>query len=487
MRTDQPIGVVDYGAGNLLSVGNALDALGVPHRPVAGPRDLQGLRTVLLPGVGHFGAMMRALDAAGLRDALLEHVASGGKLLGICLGFQALYEESEEAPGVPGLGLLPGQVRRLQDVPKVPHMGWSEVSSGAFYYFAHSFAAPVGPETTLVGSYGSPFAAASRLDRVAGAQFHPEKSGQAGLAWLEQALAEPTNHEPQTTNPAPEGLPTARIIPCLDVDAGRVVKGVNFVGLRDAGDPVELARRYAEQGADEVVFLDITASTDQRDTIVEIVEAVAREVFVPLCVGGGVRNADDAKRLLRAGADKVAVNSAALARPELITELAEAFGSQAVVLAIDAHATPDSRFPIPDSRLPSPDSRFPSPDSRFPSPDSRHLWTAFSHGGRLDTGRDVLEWAREGVRRGAGEILLTSMDTDGVETGFDVPLTRAVADAVPVPVIASGGAGSPADFVRVFEEGRADAALAASIFHFGNHTVASLKAELAGAGLRVRP
>lgn len=455
------VGVVDYGAGNLLSVGNALDALGISHRMVRGPRDLYGLDTVLLPGVGHFASMMQALDVEGLRGALLDHVGAGGALLGICLGFQALYEGSEEAPGVEGLGLLSGVVRRLKGVPKVPHMGWSPVSGGECYFFAHSFVAPVGGETTLACAYGAPFAAAARAGRVAGAQFHPEKSGDAGLAWLAEALdPRPSRVEDEVAPDAPRPLrlPAPRIIPCLDVDAGRVVKGVNFVGLRDAGDPVALAQSYTEQGADEIVFLDITASSDRRDTMAEIVEAVARKVFVPLCVGGGVRSVEDAKKLLRVGADKIAVNSAALARPELITELSQAFGAQAVVLAVDAKRT---------------------------SPEALR-WNAYSHGGRNDTGRDVLEWVREGVRRGAGEVLVTSMDADGVKSGFDLALTRATALAVPVPVIASGGAGSPSDFVSVFGEGRADAALAASIFHFGEHTVGSLKAELARAGVEVR-
>lgn len=462
------IGVVDYGAGNLLSVGNALQALGIPFRMVRGPRDLMGLDRVLLPGVGHFGAMMAALDVEGLRCALLDHVEAGGALFGICLGFQALYEGSEEAPGVRGLGLLPGTVRRLLGVPRVPHMGWSPVTGGEAFYFAHSYAAPLGEETTHACAYGPLFAAAAAMGRVTGVQFHPEKSGEAGLRWLTE-VQEPSPRSPRSIGRGQGGgpadsLPTKRIIPCLDVDAGRVVKGVNFVGIRDAGDPVELARRYYEQGADEIVFLDITASSDRRDTLVGIVEAVAKQVFVPLTVGGGVRSVEDARRLLRAGADKVAVNSAALERPSLITELAEAFGSQAVVLAVDAKRTHPA---ISDLR-------------------SAISWNAFSHGGRTDTGRDVLEWVREGARCGAGEVLLTSMDTDGVKTGFDVALTRAVSLAVSIPVIASGGAGSAADFVAVFGEGRADAALAASIFHFGECTVGSLKAELAEAGVAVR-
>lgn len=247
-----------------------------------------------------------------------------------------------------------------------------------------------------------------------------------------------------------------RIIPCLDVSHGRVVKGINFLELRDAGDPVELAQRYNEQSADEIVFLDITASSDARDTIVDVVRQTAREVFVPLTVGGGVRSVTDARRVLLAGADKVSVNTAAVHRPELIRELSEAFGAQAVVLAIDAKSG------------------------------GAGSWNVFTKGGRVDEGLDAIDWARRGEQLGVGEILLTSMDTDGVQTGFDCTLTRTVSRAVNVPVIASGGAGRPEDFVRVFEDGEADAALAASIFHYGTYTVNDLKEQLAAQGIPVR-
>ncbi len=246
-----------------------------------------------------------------------------------------------------------------------------------------------------------------------------------------------------------------RIIPCLDVNGGRVVKGVNFVGLRDAGDPVELAQKYNEQSADEIVFLDITASSDARDMLVDVVERTAREVFVPLTVGGGIRSVADARSVLLAGADKVSVNTAAVRRPELITELSETFGAQAVVLAIDAKR-------------------------------SGARWNVFSKGGRVDENIDAVEWARRGEELGAGEILLTSMDTDGVQTGFDCELTRTVSRAVNIPVIASGGAGQPDDFERVFAEGEADAALAASIFHYGTYSVNDLKKHLDARGIAVR-
>ncbi len=246
-----------------------------------------------------------------------------------------------------------------------------------------------------------------------------------------------------------------RIIPCLDVSAGRVVKGVNFVNLRDAGDPVELAERYNDQGADEIVFLDITASSDGRDTMVDVVARTAKRVFIPLTVGGGIRSVDDARRILHAGAEKISVNTAAVRRPDLLTELSAEFGAQAVVLAIDARKQGRS-------------------------------WNVFTKGGRHDEGIDAVEWARRGEQLGAGEILLTSMDTDGVKSGFDCALTRAVSEATRIPVIASGGAGKAEDFLEVFREGHADAALAASIFHYDEYTVGDLKRYLASTGVEVR-
>ncbi|MCO8126684.1 imidazole glycerol phosphate synthase subunit HisF [Acidimicrobiia bacterium EGI L10123] len=256
-------------------------------------------------------------------------------------------------------------------------------------------------------------------------------------------------------------MQTARVIPCLDVEGGRVVKGVNFVDLVDAGDPVELAARYDREGADEVVFLDITASSDQRDTILDVARRTAEEVFIPFTVGGGIRSVDDARRLLRAGADKVSVNSAAVARPELVSEIATEFGSQCAVVAIDAKAVTDA--------------------------DGRTHFEVFVAGGRTPTGIDAVEWAQQVVALGAGEILLTSMDRDGTKIGFDIPLTRAITDAVDVPVIASGGVGTLDHLVEGVTEARADAVLAASIFHFGEHTVAEAKAHMAAAGIAVRP
>jgi cyclase len=251
-----------------------------------------------------------------------------------------------------------------------------------------------------------------------------------------------------------------RIIPCLDVTAGRVVKGVNFVDLRDAGDPVEIARRYDQQGADELAFLDITASSDARDIIVHVIEAVANEVFIPLTVGGGVRQVADVRRLLNAGADKVSINTSAVENPGLIEATSGRYGSQCIVVAIDAR--------------------------RRAAADPAHGWEVFTHGGRRATGLDAVEWARRVVELGAGEILLTSMDRDGTRSGFDLELTRAVADAVPVPVIASGGVGSLQHLADGVVVGRADAVLAASIFHFGEFAVRQAKDYMVARGIPMR-
>ncbi|ARP79507.1 imidazole glycerol phosphate synthase subunit HisF [Bordetella genomosp. 8] len=262
-----------------------------------------------------------------------------------------------------------------------------------------------------------------------------------------------------TGDAGPNAL-TRRIIPCLDVTAGRVVKGVNFVNLIDAGDPVEIARRYDDQGADELTFLDITATSDGRDLILPIIEQVASQVFIPLTVGGGVRQVADIQRLLNAGADKISINSAAVANPELVRAAADYHGSQCIVVAIDAR--------------------------RVKADDGSERWEVFTHGGRKATGLDAIEWARRMAAYGAGEILLTSMDKDGTKSGFDLALTRAVSDAVPVPVIASGGVGTLQHLADGVTVGRASAVLAASIFHYGEHTVGECKRYMSDLGIEVR-
>jgi cyclase len=267
-----------------------------------------------------------------------------------------------------------------------------------------------------------------------------------------------------TSNSNPHAIPlrlsspmlAKRIIPCLDVKAGRVVKGINFVGLRDAGDPVEIARRYDEQGADELTFLDITASSDERDIIISVIEQVADQVFIPLTVGGGVRAVADVRRLLNAGADKVGINTAAVTNPQLVADAAGKYGSQCIVVAIDAKRAGDGR------------------------------WEVFTHGGRKATGLDAIEWASKMCELGAGEILLTSMDRDGTKVGFDIALTRAVAEAVSIPVIASGGVGNLEHLAAGIIDGKADAVLAASIFHYGEYTVGEAKRYLASRGIEMR-
>lgn len=251
-----------------------------------------------------------------------------------------------------------------------------------------------------------------------------------------------------------------RIIPCLDVTNGRVVKGVNFVELRDAGDPVEIARRYNDQGADELTFLDITASSDNRDLILHIIENVASQVFIPLTVGGGVRQVEDVRRLLNAGADKVSINTSAVLNPQLVADASGHYGAQCIVVAIDA--------------------------KRVESPDDRPRWEVFTHGGRKSTGLEVIDWAQKMQELGAGEILLTSMDKDGTKNGFDIPLTRAVSDAVDIPVIASGGVGNLDHLVDGILQGHADAVLAASIFHYGEYTIQQAKQRMAEHGIEVR-
>ncbi|MEP7217037.1 MAG: imidazole glycerol phosphate synthase subunit HisF, partial [Anaerolineaceae bacterium] len=252
---------------------------------------------------------------------------------------------------------------------------------------------------------------------------------------------------------------TRRIIPCFDVDRGRVVKGISFVELRDAGDPVELAKLYDREGADELVFLDITASSDDRSTVYDMVAATADQVFIPFTVGGGIRSASDMKMMLELGAEKVSINTSAIQTPELINEGAHRFGSQCIVVAIDARRVPGKH----------------------------DQWEVFTHGGRKPAGLDAVQWAKQAVLRGAGELLVTSMDTDGHKKGYDIRMLRAISEAVTVPVIASGGAGGPEHMVEALTEGRADAVLAASIFHFGQYSIAQVKEYLAAAGLPIRP
>ena len=330
---------------------------------------------------------------------------------------------------------------------------FKDIPENTYVYFVHSYYLQAEDEEIVKATtqYSTCIHASVEKGNVFACQFHPEKSSRWGLKILENFAALESG-----TGRGGIIMFTKRIIPCLDVNKGRVVKGVNFVDLKDAGDPVEIAKAYDAAGADELVFLDITASCEERDTVVDMVRAVAANVFIPFTVGGGIRTVDDFRKLLREGADKISVNSAAIDRPELIHEAAQKFGSQCVVVAIDAKRRQDGG------------------------------WNIYKHGGRLDTGIDALEWAKKVEELGAGEILLTSMDCDGTKAGYDIELTRAVADAVSIPVIASGGAGTLEHFYDALTEGGADAALAASLFHYKELEIREVKDYLAEKGISVR-
>ncbi len=448
--------IVDSGVANLASITSGFARLGAGVAVTRDPTVVRQAPRVVLPGVGAFGAGMGALRAGGLDGAIRDVAASGTPLLGICLGMQLLCEASDETPGVGGLGVIAGGCRRLPaDVRNtVTAPSNARLVTTGVAAFANSYALRDPPPgwTAAWTTHGVRFVAALEHDGVLACQFHPELSGAYGAAllgrWLTGAKAVPT----PATGATPGLLP--RVVPCLDVKDGRVVKGVRFQELRDAGDPATQAAAYESQGADEIVVLDVAASAEARATQVDTVAGVRAAIRIPLTVGGGVRRVDDARRLLAAGADKVSVNTAAIASPALLRELASEFGSQCVVLAIDARRSGEG-------------------------------WAALTHGGRVLARADAVEWALEGAGLGAGEILLTSWDRDGTRAGPDLELLRAVVRAVPVPVIASGGIGERDHVAQAFSAG-ANAVLAASVFHDGDDTVRGIKDDLSLRGFRVR-
>lgn len=453
--------VVDSGVANLASVERALRKLGVGFERTADPAAVREAEFVVLPGVGSFEAAA-TLRAREIDAALHERLANDQPTLAICLGLQLLSRFSEEAPAVPGFGLLSETCQRLESGVRIPHLGWNAViADPACRYlesgvaaFANSYAlrrAPRGWNAAWT-THGARFVAALERGRFLACQFHPELSGEFGLKVMRRWLDDRGRSEANRSF-AP-GLRT-RIVPCLDVKDGRVVKGIQFQGIRDAGDPSALASEYEKQGADEIVLLDIGASPGAREHQTETVRRVRKSLGIPLTVGGGVRTVEDARALLAAGADKIAVNTAAVQRPALIRELAEAFGSQCTVLAIDAREAGDD-------------------------------YQVLVMGGREPAGRDAVAWAREGsMVLGAGEILVTSWDRDGTGAGYDLRLLRAMRRQTDVPLIASGGGATAEHFAGAIDAG-ADALLAATIFHDGRVTVPELKRELRDAGVLVR-
>jgi len=457
------IAVVDTGVANLASIANAFGRLGERVTLTGDPAVVRRAARLVVPGVGAFGTAAAELKTRGLDLALRDSFARGTPLLAVCLCLQLLCDGSDEAPGVPGLGIVRGTCRRLPVGVRVPHLGWNRVVANpearfvrtAEAAFANSYALSEGPPGWHAAwtTHGAPFVAAIERGDTLACQFHPELSG----AYGGEVLARWLGHDTRTTHAEPPpraaGL-LRRIVPCLDVRDGRVVKGVNFQGLRDAGDPAERAVHYEAQGADEIVMLDVAAAPADRATQVDIVARVRGAIRIPLTVGGGVRSVADARRLLGAGADKVSVNTAAVRRPDLLSELADAFGRQCVVLAIDARR-------------------------------GGQEWEALVVGGRSTGRRDAVAWAVEGEGRGAGEILLTSWDADGTRSGHDLGLLRTIVDAVRVPVIASGGIGTRAHVVEALAAG-AEAVLAASVLHDGVETVDGIKAHVAACGIAVR-
>jgi imidazole glycerol-phosphate synthase subunit HisF len=466
------IAVLDYGMGNRRSVQKALEHVGATVLVTSDERELRSVDGIVIVGVGAFPEAMRRLRP--LSRLLAERHAEGTPILGICLGLQLFFDGSDEHEGARGFGFLEGEVRQMRPSgDRLPHIGWSRVRweqpselleglpDECAFYHVHSYVANPTNRDVVLGSteYGERFVSAVQQGSLFGVQFHPEKSSTHGLKLLKNfsnaCIGTARRVLPDRAQESRPGL-CKRIVPCLDVDGGRVVKGTNFVNLRDAGDPVELARFYDREGADEIAFLDISATHEKRNTIAKLAKEAVSEVFVPITIGGGIRTVADAQTVLDAGADNISVNSAAVAEPELLNELDAVFANQNLILAIDAKRSRDGAG-----------------------------WDVYIAGGRTAANRDAIAWAQEGVARGAGQILITSMDRDGTQGGYDIDLIASMCEAVNVPIIASGGAGSLKHLTEGLEAG-ADAVLCASIFHYDTYRVADVKSHIDNHGIMVR-
>jgi imidazole glycerol-phosphate synthase subunit HisF len=467
------IAVLDYGMGNRRSVQKALEHVGASADVTNDEAALRRADGIVIVGVGAFPEAMRKL--ASLRMLIVERHAEETPILGICLGLQLFFDGSEEHEGARGFGFLSGGVTQLDGGGgRLPHIGWnrvrwtqpSELLDGVpdetAFYHVHSYVARPDDEAMVLGTteYGERFVSAVQHGSLFGVQFHPEKSSRYGLKILENfsntcvGRARRMPASPAVTRQP--GL-CKRVVPCLDVDQGRVVKGTGFVDLRDAGDPVERAEFYDREGADEIAFLDISATHENRSTIADLAAKAVSRVFVPITIGGGIRTVPDAQKVLDAGADNISVNSAAVHRPGLLNDLDHVFANQNLILAIDAKHNPDGTG-----------------------------WEVYVAGGRQATGKDAVAWAIEGVERGAGQILITSMDRDGTRDGYDLDLLAAMSNAVGVPIIASGGAGKLEHLTAGLEAG-ADAVLCASIFHYGTYSISDVKRYIDRDGIMVRP
>lgn len=478
--------IVTTGTANLGSISAALRRAGGDVVYTLDPEIVRTADHVVVPGVGTFGQAMEAIHNSGVREALVARFAANLPTMWVCVGLQLCASSSEESPGVKGLCLFGEDVKVLHFPPAVhaPQQGWNrllvspdsryapvttlDAATGcmeAFAYFSNSFALHEIPAgwTALTSLHGVGFVAALERGAFLACQLHPELSGEWGLGlvtnWLKRSkshildfVASPHNHLPVPTAELTSTL-TRRVIPCLDVKDGKVVKGIKFQGLTEAGSPAQLSAQYQRDGADELVMLDVSATLEARNAALNTIREIRASLGIPLTVGGGVKTLEDADAILKAGADKVSINSAAVRDPTLITALSNWYGRQCTVLAIDAVQAPQTQG------------------------SEKKRWDVVIASGKINTGKDVIEWATEGVRLGAGEILLTSFDRDGTKSGYDLDLLQAVAAAVHVPVIASGGAAHTEHLAEALRVG-SDAVLAASIFHYGQTTPAQVKSEL---------